>query len=181
MKKIISIIVIAVVIVTLAGCGHNTQSSMSVETHHTKNQRSLTRCTFCNGSGLCNICKGSGTTGKNNTFCTSCDGNGSCLWCGGYGNVTSEQQQNNEKVAQNRFQELDSYLKGDDCTRNSFCSYCGGSGRSRTYCTACSGTGINPVYSSTKDSVLHSFAEKSCPSCSGTGFIVCSSCWGNRK
>ena len=36
---------------------------------------------------------------------------------------------------------------------------------------------IDPAWEMTKGSVLHSFAEKECPSCDGKGRERCDTCW----
>lgn len=44
-------------------------------------------CTYCSGSGRCNVCHGLGTTswGGTTITCTSCGGAGSCYYCEGTG------------------------------------------------------------------------------------------------
>lgn len=64
---------------------------------------------------------------------------------------------------------------------NGICDACGGSGRSSIKCTYCGGSGIDPAYEATKGSAIHSFADKECAKCGGTGLERCTECWGTGE
>lgn len=165
MKKIIVVIIAVCIILGLMdSCG----------------EKKVT-CTFCKGSGVCKTCDGEGKTyrtGKERK-CSICKGTGECSWCDGKGKVSEEQAQKNQETAIEIQKELNGILnKGSTSYSGTTCNVCHGTGLSKSKCTNCNGTGIDPVYESTKDSVLHPFTQKSCAKCGGSGYSKCTACWG---
>ena len=96
MKKIIALLLVAVIIVSCTGCGSKPSKNPCVECGGTG------KCTLCEGDGHCIRCHGKGTELMPNfvgdgyyemecfacegrCFCPPCKGTGRCWRCGGTG------------------------------------------------------------------------------------------------
>lgn len=167
MKKWVSVFLLACILLALAGCGKSSK---------------LVDCSTCKGSGSCNICKGTAEILSIDGYiitCTICKGSGQCTTCGGAGKLTAEQQEEHKRIEREYVDIINRGLDHHDITSRDICTACGGSGNGNIRCTYCGGSGIDPVYENTKGSVLHSFAEKTCVKCQGSGYERCTSCWGS--
>lgn len=137
----------------------------------------LETCTSCKGSGVCNVCDGAGQnsySGHAARTCTICGGNGTCKLCGGSGSVSAS---TNAQAREDAKQVIGGGGSESGRTGNP-CKECRGYGYLNSKCTACNGSGIDSAWEKSKGSAIHSFAEKDCYSCDGTGKKKCFYCSG---
>lgn len=191
-RNIKRIIVMCMVISLLCSCGNSHVSSgaghASNYTGSKGNSDKLEECIGCGGTGICCNCNGEGerfSVGKMRP-CNLCGQSGICHNCNGSGLITREKL---KQIARELGIDIKFEDEEDDINivtdtpspDNEICDDCGGSGRSSIRCTYCGGSGIDPAYEATKGSAIHSFADKECAECGGTGLERCKECWGTGE
>lgn len=149
-KYIIAIIIIFVVAVFYFSKGGDTNNSPSNEIMHNQSRQSES-CSACQGSRICNMCKGGGTYTSNGLTITdpNCNGTGVCPKCSGDASFSPGVQLNdNTKLDNNNVRPVKNICI--TCHGTGTCHLCHGTGTYRNYgqsspcdkyCTICNGTG----------------------------------------